>query len=115
VQQRYALITGGAGFIGTNIAFSYLLEDRPVHIFDNLSRAGVERNVAELRERFPGKVQFTEADVRDRRKLEKAVQGASEIYHLAAQVAVTTSLDDPLSDLETNLIGTVHMLEAIRH
>lgn len=115
MQQRYTLITGGAGFIGTNVALSCLLEDRPVHIFDNLSRAGVERNIAELRERFPGKVQFTEADVRDRHKLEKAVQGASEIYHLAAQVAVTTSLDDPLSDLETNLIGTVHLLEAVRH
>jgi CDP-paratose 2-epimerase len=115
VQRESVLITGGAGFIGTNVALSYLGQERSVHIFDNLSRPGVERNVRELQERFPGRVRFTEADVRERRKLEKAVECASEIYHLAAQVAVTTSLDDPLSDLQTNLIGTVNLLEAVRH
>ncbi len=114
MQNHYILITGGAGFIGTNIARSYLQDNQPVHIFDNLSRSGVERNVAELLEAYPGRVLFTQADTRDRKKVDEAVSTASAVYHLAAQVAVTTSLEDPLSDLQTNLIGTLHVLEAIR-
>lgn len=114
MENRYILITGGAGFIGTNIARSYLQDRHPVHIFDNLSRPGVERNVTELLETYPGSVLFTQADTRDRRKVNEAVATASAVYHLAAQVAVTTSLDDPISDLQTNLIGTLHLLEAIR-
>lgn len=114
MPNRYVLITGGAGFIGTNIARSYLQDDQPVHIFDNLSRPGVERNVAELLETYPGRVLFTQADTRDRKKVEEAVATADAVYHLAAQVAVTTSLEDPLSDLQTNLIGTLHLLEAVR-
>jgi len=111
----YVLITGGAGFIGTNVARSYLAEGQPVQVFDNLSRAGVEQNVAELQRAFPDHVIFTNADVRDRSAVRRAVAGAKAVYHFAAQVAVTTSLEDPVSDLETNLIGTVNVLEAIRH
>lgn len=119
MSNRYVLITGGAGFIGTNVARSYLednqLEDNQrVHIFDNLSRAGTKRNVAELLESYPGRVLFTRADTRDSRKIEEAVASASVVYHLAAQVAVTTSLDDPVSDFQTNLTGTLNLLEAIR-
>ncbi len=115
MERAYILITGGAGFIGTNIARRYLGEDQPVLIFDNLSRAGVEKNVAELQHDFPGRVQLTRADIRNRQAVENAVAGARAIYHLAAQVAVTTSLEDPLADLETNLMGTLHLLEAIRN
>jgi len=115
VERRSVLITGGAGFIGTNIARRYLAEDQPVHILDNLSRAGVEQNVAELRQCYPGRVEFTRADVRDRNAVEKAVRGSRFVYHLAAQVAVTTSLEDPVHDLGTNLVGTLHVLEAIRN
>jgi CDP-paratose 2-epimerase len=115
VQRPYILITGGAGFIGTNIARRYLAENQPVHIFDNLGRLGVEQNVAELRQSYPGRVQFTKGDVRDRSAVEKAVSGAGTVYHLAAQVAVTTSLEDPLADLASNLMGTLHVLEAIRN
>jgi CDP-paratose 2-epimerase len=115
VEGRYVLITGGAGFVGTNVALSYLKENQPVHILDNLSRPGVEANIAELQERFPHHVLFTQADVRDREEVESAVRGAKAIYHLAAQVAVTTSLRDPLADLETNLLGTLNVLEAVRH
>ncbi|MGI9069888.1 MAG: SDR family NAD(P)-dependent oxidoreductase [Bryobacteraceae bacterium] len=115
MERPYILITGGAGFIGTNIARRYLTEDRPVHIFDNLDRSGVEQNVTELLRHYPGRVQFTHADVRDRAAVEKAVSGAGAVYHLAAQVAVTTSLEDPLADLATNLMGTLHLLEAIRN
>lgn len=115
MENRYVLITGGAGFIGTNVARSYLEQDRPVHIFDNLSRAGVERNVRELQEGYPGRVRFTRADTWNRAEVKEAVSTAAEIYHLAAQVAVTTSLRNPLADLETNLLGTLHILEAMRH
>jgi CDP-paratose 2-epimerase len=115
VDSRYVLITGGAGFIGTNLAKNYLRENKAVHIFDNLSRTGVHQNVDELLHDYPGRVLFTNADVRDRDKLSEAVGDAAAVFHLAAQVAVTTSLDDPRRDLETNLIGTVNVLEAIRH
>ncbi len=114
MQRRYILITGGAGFIGTNIARSYLEEDQPVHIFDNLSRPGVEENITALHEQYPGNLHFTQADIRDPREVEKAVSTAGTIYHLAAQVAVTTSLEEPLQDVATNLMGTLHVLEAIR-
>jgi CDP-paratose 2-epimerase len=111
----YVLITGGAGFIGTNVARSYLAEGQPVHVFDNLSRPGVEHNIVELQRAFPDRLIFTNADVRDSSAVRRAVAGAKAVYHFAAQVAVTTSLEDPVFDLETNLIGTVNVLEAIRH
>ncbi|MBV9612611.1 MAG: GDP-mannose 4,6-dehydratase, partial [Acidobacteriaceae bacterium] len=101
-------------FIGTNIARSYLEEDQPVHIFDNLSRPGVEQNLLDLQRDFPGKLEFTGADISNRSEVAKAVASAHTIYHLAAQVAVTTSLEHPLDDLQTNLMGTIHILEAIR-
>lgn len=114
MSNRYVLITGGAGFIGTNVARSYLEDNQPVHVYDNLSRSGTERNIAEVFEAYPGRVLFTRGDMRDRKKLEEAVASASTVYHLAAQVAVTTSLEDPVSDFQTNLAGTLHLLEAIR-
>lgn len=114
MRDQYILITGGAGFIGTNVALSYLEQNEPVHIFDNLARAAVERNVAELQQRFPGMVKFTQADVCDRKQIRRAVESATAIYHLAAQVAVTTSLEAPLADMNTNLLGTLHVLEAMR-
>ncbi len=115
MERPHILITGGAGFIGTNVARRYLAENQPVHIFDNLSRSGVGQNITELQRDFPGRLQFTQADVRNRNAIEKAVQGARAIFHFAAQVAVTTSLEDPLADLETNLMGTLHLLEAVRN
>lgn len=114
MNKQYILITGGAGFIGTNVAQSYLEQDQPVHIFDNLSRVGSERNIADLQERYPGRVLFTQGDMRRKDQVEDAVESARVIYHLAAQVAVTTSLEDPLADAGTNLIGTLHLLEAAR-
>ncbi len=115
MKNQYILITGGAGFIGTNVALSYLEQDRPVHIFDNLSRSGVEENIRHLLSQYPGRVLFTEGDIRDRRAIEEAVETASAVFHLAAQVAVTTSLKDPVLDAQTNLTGTLQILEAIRH
>jgi CDP-paratose 2-epimerase len=117
LTKRSVLIFGGAGFIGSNWA-EYLLTrtDAQVHIFDNLARRKVEQNLKWLKSR-PGaasRLKFTIADVRDARAVAKAVYGASEIYHFAAQVAVTTSLADPRHDFEVNAGGTLNILEAAR-
>jgi CDP-paratose 2-epimerase len=114
-QQPYILVLGGAGFIGANIARAHLEQDQSVHIFDNLSRFGVEQNLAELQDRYGSRICFTRADVEDTEAVRKAVRTAKRVYHFAAQVAVTTSLNDPLYDFRTNLGGTLNVLEAIRH
>jgi CDP-paratose 2-epimerase len=117
LDTRSVLIFGGAGFIGSNLAHSLLSHtDAKVHIFDNLSRAGVHHNLEWLRKTAgnAGRLQVTVGDVRDARQVEKAVAHASEIYHFAAQVAVTTSVADPRLDFETNLAGTFNVLDAAR-
>jgi CDP-paratose 2-epimerase len=108
------LITGGAGFIGTNLAKSFLEEGKPVNLLDNLSRPGVSDNLTYLRSRFRSKVGFIEADVRDRAMVREAVSKADVVFHFAAQVAVTTSLEDPLTDFGVNAAGTLNVLEAAR-
>jgi len=108
------LITGGAGFIGTNLADRLLSQGRPVLIFDNLSRAGVRENVRWLQEQYEGLLQIEVADVRDAGAVRHAVDRADAVYHLAAQVAVTTSLQDPVNDFEINARGTLNVLEALR-
>jgi CDP-paratose 2-epimerase len=108
------LITGGAGFIGTNLAARLLGEGRDVVIFDNLSRRGVEQNLQWLRDNFGERVQFIEGDMRDARAVNDAVSGATQVFHFAAQVAVTTSLHDPLGDFEINARGALNLLEALR-
>jgi CDP-paratose 2-epimerase len=109
-----ALITGGAGFIGTNVAARVLDSGRIVRIFDNLSRAGVETNLRWLCDTYRDRVEICLGDVRDAEALASAVRGVAEVYHLAAQVAVTTSLVDPISDFSVNAGGTLNLLEAIR-
>jgi CDP-paratose 2-epimerase len=116
-HTRSVLIFGGAGFIGSNLAHSLLSHtDAKVHIFDNLSRAGVHHNVEWLRKTAgnSGRLQVTVGDVRDAWQVEKAVTHATEIYHFAAQVAVTTSVADPRHDFEVNLAGTFNVLDAAR-
>lgn len=112
------LITGGAGFIGCNLAQRFLAEPNTrVRIFDNLSRRGVEHNVAWLRSlRGAGnRLEIIQGDVRNAKAINQAARDASEIYHLAAQVAVTTSIDAPEDDFEINALGTLRVLEAARH
>jgi len=108
------LITGGAGFIGTNLADRLLQAGRRVRILDQLSRAGVDRNLHWLQGRHGSRLEVEIGDVRDHDTVRGVVRGAREIYHLAAQVAVTTSFDRPLQDAATNLQGTLAMLEAAR-
>ncbi len=110
------LITGGAGFIGCNLA-EHLLQatDARVRIFDNFSRRGVEHNVAWLESlRGAARLEILRGDVRDARAVNEAMRGVSDVFHLAAQVAVTTSIDDPETDFETNALGTLRVLEAAR-
>jgi len=112
--RRSALITGGAGFIGCNLAKRLADQGTPVVVFDNLSRPGVERNLELLREQYPGKVEIVIGDVRSSQQLRPLVRRASAVYHFAAQVAVTTSLADPRHDFEVNAQGTLNLLEALR-
>ncbi len=108
------LITGGAGFVGTNLAHRYLSAGTPVRVYDNFSRAGVEQNAQWLSDTHGRLVEIEEADVRDADHLRRSLRGVGQVFHLAAQVAVTTSLTDPLEDFEINARGTLNLLEAVR-
>lgn len=113
-EERPVLITGGAGFIGTNLADRLLREGRRVLVLDNLCRPGVEQNLKWLQQTHGDRLQIMIEDVRDPYLLRQAVQGAEQVFHLAAQVAVTTSLTQPLYDFEVNIRGTLNLLEALR-
>lgn len=108
------LITGGAGFIGSNLARRLASQGKRVSIFDNLHRPGVERNLESLLDDFGDQVQLILADVRNLEEVRKAVLGAQQVYHFAAQVAVTTSLEEPREDFSVNLSGTLNVLESLR-
>jgi CDP-paratose 2-epimerase len=109
-----ALVTGGAGFIGSNLADRLASEGHEVIVFDALARAGVERNLAWLEGRHGPKIIAVTADVRDARAVEQVVREAQVVFHMAAQVAVTTSLVTPREDFEINVCGTLNLLEAAR-
>jgi CDP-paratose 2-epimerase len=113
-KREYTLITGGAGFIGSNLADALLRDGERVVIADNLSREGVQLNAQWLKREHGDLVRIERMDVRESDRLRQLVRGSRRIFHLAAQVAVTTSLEDPVTDLETNLLGTFHLLEAAR-
>ncbi len=106
------LITGGAGFIGCNWAARLLRAGHAVTVFDNLSRKGTASNLEWLKKQSA--VQFVRGDVRDAAALAEAAKGQNAIYHLAAQVAVTTSVVNPREDFEINALGTFNALEAAR-
>ena len=108
------LITGGAGFIGSNLAHRLLSKGQEVVVYDNLARRGTEKNVAWLRQNHGEGFQLIRGDVRDAQRLEKVVGEVDLIYHLAAQVAVTTSVLDPREDFAINTLGTLNVLEAAR-
>jgi len=110
----FSLITGGAGFVGTNLAARLLREGRQVLIFDNFSRPGARENLAWLAPLDPERLCVEPADIRDAAAVRAAVESAREVFHLAAQVAVTTSLDAPFEDFDVNARGTLNVLEALR-
>jgi CDP-paratose 2-epimerase len=100
--------------VGSNLAARLLSQGQPVVLLDNLSRPGVEQNVEWLRERFGQKLRLVRADCRDAATVSELVRGANQVFHFAAQVAVTTSLVEPRQDFEVNAGGALNVLEAIR-
>jgi CDP-paratose 2-epimerase len=114
-MPRNYLITGGAGFIGSNYVSRLLRRGEKVVLFDNLSRPGSNENLKWLRETFgDSSFKFILGDIRQAAQVEEAVREADVIVHLAAQVAVTTSVQKPREDFEVNATGTFHVLEAAR-
>lgn len=111
--MRKILITGGAGFIGTNTAIRFLKNNDKVSIYDDLSRKGTSNNIELLKKEFP-KVEFIQADIRNNKKIEEAVKGKDIVFHFAGQVAVTTSVLNPREDFDINALGTLNILEAVR-
>jgi CDP-paratose 2-epimerase len=109
------LVTGGAGFVGCNLVDRLVRQGHAVTVFDNLSRYGTQTNLAWLRAQHRDTFQFIQGDVRDYDVLLTATDGAQLIFHMAAQVAVTTSVTDPRTDFEVNALGTFNLLEAARH
>jgi CDP-paratose 2-epimerase len=112
--DRYTLITGGCGFIGTNLAHRLLTTGERVCVFDNLSRDGVSRNLEWLRKMHGEALKVIIGDTRDAVAVDAAMLGATRVFHFAAQVAVTSSLDDPAYDFDVNARGTLNVLEAAR-
>ena len=113
-SRRLALITGGAGFIGTNLAARLLEGGFRVRVLDNLSQAGVETNLQWLCATYGSRVDPVIADIRHRPALKAALDGVSHVYHLAAQAAVDSGLGDPIVDFSVNAGGTLNLLEELR-
>ena len=111
---RPVLVTGGAGFIGSNLADRLAGQGHDVIVYDALTRPGVSANLDWLRTRHGDRIEPVIADLRDRDRLDQTIDRAAAIFHMAAQVAVTTSLQDPEGDFDVNLRGTLHVLEAVR-
>jgi nucleoside-diphosphate-sugar epimerase len=114
-MTKQFLVTGGAGFIGSNYVARLIERGEPVIVYDNLSRAGAQRNIDWLHKAY-GKDAFKliPNDIRSADDMRRAAEEADVIVHLAAQVAVTTSVTEPREDFEINAQGTFNMLEAAR-
>lgn len=112
--MRHAVVFGGAGFIGSNLTHRLLRGGQRVVLFDSLARPGAERNLKWLKDQHGDGLRVQIGDVRDATLVRRAVRGAGQVFHFAAQVAVTASLQDPVHDFEVNGRGTLNVLEAIR-
>lgn len=114
-MSKNYLVTGGAGFIGSNYVNRLLQRGEKVTIFDNLARSGSQKNLFWLRETFGEKAfRLVVGDIRDSEAVKDASSDADVIVHLAAQVAVTTSVVNPREDFDTNALGTFNVLEGAR-
>lgn len=108
-------ITGGGGFIGSNLAASLLQRGEEVVVFDNFSRKGSEANAAWLKKTYKKGLHIVKGDIRaGEKKLIPLVKNANVVVHLAGQVAVTTSVENPVEDFEINARGTLNILQAVR-
>jgi CDP-paratose 2-epimerase len=114
-MTRQYLITGGAGFIGSNYVHRLMKRGEKVRIFDNFVRAGAPRNLEWLKKEFgEDSLDVVVGDIRDADRIAEAARDADVIVHLAGQVAVTTSVTNPREDFEVNALGTFNVLEAAR-
>jgi CDP-paratose 2-epimerase len=113
-DPRPVLVTGGAGFIGSNLADRMASEGHSVIIYDALSRAGVQKNLDWLVQRHRDRIEPVIADIRNEERLAESAARAKAVFHMAAQVAVTTSLVDPREDFAINIASTLALLEALR-
>jgi CDP-paratose 2-epimerase len=114
IGKRPILITGGAGFIGSNLADRLARDGHDVLVYDALARAGVDANLVWLRKRHPQRLSAVLGDVRDETAAADASAEATAVFHFAAQVAVTTSLIEPRTDFDVNVRGTLNLLDALR-
>jgi len=114
MEAQDVLVVGGAGFVGSNLTHRLLSQGCRVTIFDSLRRPGSAHNLRWLRGTHGARLTVLQEDVRDARALAQAVAGKDRVYHLASQVAVTTSLTNPREDFEINALGTLNVLEAVR-
>lgn len=114
LRRRPILVTGGAGFIGCNLADRLAAEGHDVRIFDALVRPGVEENLDWLVRRHPRRISHIKADIREEVVVSEAVRDVEAVFHFAAQVAVTASLVEPRADADVNIGGTLNLLEALR-
>src|SRR5680860_826652 len=108
------LITGGCGFLGSNLALEVLSRDEKLYIFDNLYRESSYKNLEWLKRKR--KFKFIHADIRNLNDVENTIKSIKPdvIFHLAGQVAMTTSLENPRMDFEVNTLGSLNILESIR-
>jgi CDP-paratose 2-epimerase len=114
-MKKNYLVTGGAGFIGSNYVYRLLKRGEKVSIYDNLSRGGAPRNLEWLKKEFgENKFELIVGDIKDADKIKESAKNADVIMHLAGQVAVTTSVINPRDDFESNALGTFNVLEAAR-
>ncbi|HCR70266.1 MAG TPA: CDP-paratose 2-epimerase [Anaerolineae bacterium] len=114
-MTKHYLVTGGAGFIGSNYVHHLLTRGEKVTIYDNLSRGGAPRNLEWLKNEFGDNAfELVVGDIKDAQKIAQASKDADVIMHLAGQVAVTTSVINPRDDFESNALGTFNVLEAAR-
>ncbi|HVM28176.1 MAG TPA: NAD-dependent epimerase/dehydratase family protein [Mycobacteriales bacterium] len=109
-----SLVTGGAGFVGTNLAARLLQAGERVVVLDDLSRPGVRTNLQWLEHTHPDRLEVVRGDVRSADDVRTAARKADRVFHFAAQVAVTTSVTEPVHDYSVNLGGTIALLEELR-
>src|SRR5215212_5825582 len=112
--KRHVLVTGGCGFIGSHLANALAARGEHVVVLDNLARKGSEENRAWLMQRHRKTLAVEVADICDDEAVDSLASRAKAVLHLAGQVAVTTSMDEPKQDFDVNAAGTLNVLEAVR-